>query len=63
MGPNWVIPIAIYGVFWPITRHMWSSLPANCVSPKDIFPESINPAEAKPIGTLIVRPDGVEARR
>jgi hypothetical protein len=30
---------------------------------KDIFPESINPAEAKPIGTLIVRPDGVEARR
>jgi hypothetical protein len=30
---------------------------------KDIFPESVNPAEAKPIGTLIVRPDGVEARR
>jgi len=30
---------------------------------KDIFPESINPAEAKPIGTLIVRPDGAEARR
>ena len=33
MGPNWVIPTAIYGVFWPITRHMWGSLPANCVSP------------------------------
>jgi hypothetical protein len=30
---------------------------------KDIFPESVNPAEAKPIGTLIVRPDGAEARR
>jgi hypothetical protein len=30
---------------------------------KEIFPESVNPAEAKPIGTLIVRPDGVEARR
>ena len=33
LGPNWVIPTAIYGVFWPITRHMWGSLPANCVSP------------------------------
>ena len=30
---------------------------------KEIFPESVNPAEAKPIGTLIVRPDGAEARR
>jgi hypothetical protein len=30
---------------------------------KDIFPESVNLAEAKSIGTLIVRPDGVEARR
>jgi hypothetical protein len=30
---------------------------------KDIFPESVNPGEAKPIGTLIVRPDGAEARR
>jgi len=30
---------------------------------KDIFPESVNPAEAKPIGTLIVCPDGAEARR
>jgi hypothetical protein len=34
LGPNWVILTAIYGVFWPITRHMWGSLPANCVSPK-----------------------------
>jgi hypothetical protein len=34
LGPNWVIPTAIYGVFWPITRHIWGSLPANCVSPK-----------------------------
>jgi hypothetical protein len=33
LGPNWVIPTAIYGVFWPITRHIWGSLPANCVSP------------------------------
>jgi FkbM family methyltransferase len=33
LGPNWVILTAIYGVFWPITRHMWGSLPANCVSP------------------------------
>jgi hypothetical protein len=36
LGPNWVIPTAIYGVFWPITRHMWGSLPANCVSPNCI---------------------------
>jgi hypothetical protein len=36
LGPNWVIPTAIYGVFWPITRHMWGSLPANCVSPISI---------------------------
>ena len=36
LGPNWVIPTAIYGVFWPITRHMWGSLPANCVSPTDV---------------------------
>jgi hypothetical protein len=33
LGPNWVIPTAICGVFWPITRHIWGSLPANCVSP------------------------------
>jgi hypothetical protein len=33
LGPNWVILTAIYGVFWPITRHMWGSLPANRVSP------------------------------
>jgi hypothetical protein len=36
LGPNWVIPTAIYGVFWPITRHMWGSLPANCVSPTEL---------------------------
>jgi hypothetical protein len=36
LGPNWVIPTAIYGVFWPITRHIWGSLPANCVSPSII---------------------------
>jgi hypothetical protein len=33
LGPNWVIPTAICGVFWPITRHIWGSLPANFVSP------------------------------
>ena len=37
LGPNWVILTAIYGVFWPITRHMWGSLPANCVSPMNII--------------------------
>jgi quinoprotein glucose dehydrogenase len=37
LGPNWVIPTAIYGVFWPITRHMWGSLPANCVSPTSFW--------------------------
>jgi len=30
---------------------------------KDIFPEAVDPAEAKPIGTLIIRPDGGAARR
>jgi hypothetical protein len=30
---------------------------------KGIFPEAVDPAGAKPIGTLIVHPDGVEAKR
>jgi hypothetical protein len=30
---------------------------------KEIFPEAVDPAGAKPIGTLIVHPDGAEARR
>jgi len=30
---------------------------------KDPFPETINPSTVKPIGTLIVSPEGVEARR
>jgi hypothetical protein len=30
---------------------------------KEIFPETINPSTVKPIGTLIIRPEGTEARR
>jgi len=30
---------------------------------KEIFPEAVDPAQARPIGTLIIRPDGAEARR
>jgi hypothetical protein len=43
LGPNWVILTAIYGVFWPITRHMWGSLPANCVSPNIVVPKGAPP--------------------
>jgi hypothetical protein len=30
---------------------------------KDIFPDAVDPAKAKPAFTVIVRPDGAEARR
>jgi hypothetical protein len=30
---------------------------------KDIFPDAVDPAKAKPAFTVIIRPDGVEARR
>ncbi|WP_159461577.1 hypothetical protein, partial [Thermoflexus hugenholtzii] len=30
---------------------------------KEIFPEAVDPSKAKPIGTLIVSPEGTEARR
>jgi hypothetical protein len=30
---------------------------------KEIFPDSVDPAKAKPAFTVIVRPDGAEARR
>jgi hypothetical protein len=30
---------------------------------EEIFPETINPSTVKPIGTLIISPEGAEARR
>jgi hypothetical protein len=30
---------------------------------EEIFPETISPSTVKPIGTLIIRPEGTEARR
>jgi hypothetical protein len=58
LGPNWVILTAIYGVFWPITRHMWGSLPANCVSPKRSWPPGGNrPGDREGSREILKGPD------